>query len=65
MKKLTALLILLLFVFNVSAQEKVLLIRADDMGMSHSVNAAFEELFKTGLLYQHQLCSDVHGTLKQ
>jgi chitin disaccharide deacetylase len=49
MKKLTALLILLLFVFNVSAQEKVLLIRADDMGMSHSVNAAFEELFKTGL----------------
>jgi chitin disaccharide deacetylase len=30
-------------------QEKVLLIRCDDMGMSHSVNMAFEELFKTGI----------------
>jgi chitin disaccharide deacetylase len=33
----------------IPAQEKTLLIRCDDMGMSHSVNVAFEELFKTGI----------------
>jgi chitin disaccharide deacetylase len=41
--------ILLLLTFNTFAQEKTLLIRCDDMGMSHSVNVAFEELFKTGI----------------
>lgn len=41
-----------LFVFlctTILPQQKTLLIRCDDMGMSHSVNVAFEEAFMTGI----------------
>lgn len=39
-----------IFVFTViiNAQEKQLIIRCDDIGMSHAVNMAFKELLKTG-----------------
>lgn len=39
-----------IFVFAViiNAQEKQLIIRCDDIGMSHAVNMAFKELLKTG-----------------
>jgi chitin disaccharide deacetylase len=43
------LLLSILLLLTVSAQQKTLLIRCDDMGMSHSVNMAFEQVFKTGL----------------
>jgi chitin disaccharide deacetylase len=50
MKKLLSVLaVVFLLAAPSNAQEKVLLIRCDDMGMSHSVNTAFEQLFKTGI----------------
>ncbi len=43
------LLMALMFIsFMVSAQEKEVIIRCDDIGMSHSVNMAFQEILKTG-----------------
>lgn len=50
MKKIIQVLLLLSFLlYPVFAQQKTLLIRCDDMGMSHSVNMAVEQLLKTGI----------------
>lgn len=40
--------IIFMFAFLVNAEEKQLIIRCDDIGMSHAVNMAFKELLKTG-----------------
>jgi len=51
MKKLYTILFLFVLIFSLSAQQKIpqLLIRCDDIGMSHSVNLAADELMKTGI----------------
>ncbi len=56
MKNLVKILILFLFIFSEAnpqniISEKTLLIRCDDLGMSHSVNMAFKELMETGLKF--------------
>jgi chitin disaccharide deacetylase len=56
MKNLTKVIIIFLFFFNTYAQqtgsdEKILLIRCDDLGMSHSVNMAAKELINSGLIF--------------
>jgi hypothetical protein len=47
MKKYLFVLMFSLVLF-INAQEKELIIRCDDIGMSHAVNMAFKELLKTG-----------------
>lgn len=53
MKKILLLLSLMIFQSQYHSQtlEKELLIRCDDMGMSHAVNMAFEELLKSKLVF--------------
>lgn len=49
MKICTTILLLILFSVSLFTQQPKLLIRCDDIGMSHSVNMAAEELIKTGI----------------
>lgn len=49
MNRLLLPLLLVLFSFMVMPQEKTLLIRCDDIGMSHSINMAIDTLAKTGI----------------
>ena len=56
MKKLFVLLISILLIQNLNQAQskeetKTLLIRCDDLGMSHSVNMAFKELMESGLKF--------------
>lgn len=56
MKNLIKILIVLLFIFSEAnsqniTSENTLLIRCDDLGMSHSVNMAFKELMESGLKF--------------
>jgi len=56
MKSLIKLILLILLLFSpsnsqINNQEKTLLIRCDDMGMSHAVNMAFKELIESGLKF--------------
>ena len=63
LRKISTLLLFLLFVVTVQAQEqtlaerlgyprdaKLVIVHADDLGMSHSVNAATIKAFQTGLV---------------
>ncbi|MCA2005293.1 MAG: ChbG/HpnK family deacetylase [Ignavibacterium sp.] len=56
MKNLIKILIVLLFIFSEAnsqniTSENTLLIRCDDLGMSHSVNMAFKDLMESGLKF--------------
>lgn len=56
MKNLVKIFILFLFIFSEAnpqniTSEKTLVIRCDDLGMSHSVNMAFKELMESGLKF--------------
>ncbi|MFH0734191.1 MAG: ChbG/HpnK family deacetylase [bacterium] len=46
--KRTFLVLFALISLSINAQEKYLIIRCDDIGMSHAVNNAFREIIKTG-----------------
>ncbi|MCJ7553417.1 MAG: ChbG/HpnK family deacetylase, partial [Ignavibacteriaceae bacterium] len=54
-KSLLAVLVTLLFTFSLISQteltDKTLLIRCDDVGMSHGVNLAAKELIESGLIF--------------
>lgn len=49
MNRILTLLLLLFFTCVVTPQEKTLLIRCDDIGMSHSINMAIDSLAQTGI----------------
>lgn len=55
MKKLLVIIYLLVFIQPINSQyhsdKNLLLIRCDDIGMSHSVNLAAKELIDTGLKF--------------